>query len=106
MASEAEHQQPGRPGDARGGEDHKGGGDPDLDGDDPRPSVSHREADVDGRDQGQRQRIDRRGIKPPEAERCRGLDGAEDDTPEHGCRSDRSARGLAVSGWVIVDPGG
>jgi hypothetical protein len=85
MAGEAERQQPRRSGDARGGDHHEGGGDPGLDGDDPRPSVSHREADVDRRDQDQRESIDGRWSKPPEAERCRGLDEAEDDTPQHGC---------------------
>jgi hypothetical protein len=69
MAGEAQHQQPRRSGDACCGEDYKGCGDPRLDGDDPRSSVSHREAEVDRRDQGQRQRIDRGWIKPPEAER-------------------------------------
>jgi hypothetical protein len=63
-----QHHQDGR------GDHHKGCGDPRLDGDDPRPSVSHRQADVDRRDHSQRERIDGRRIKPPEAERCRGLD--------------------------------
>ena len=69
MASEAGHQQPRRPGDPRCGHHHKGRGDHGLDGDHGRSSIGDREADVDGRDQGQPQRIDGRWIQPPEAER-------------------------------------
>jgi hypothetical protein len=50
-----QHHQDGR------GDHHKGCGDPRLDGDDPRPSVGHRQADVDRRDQSQRERIDGAG---------------------------------------------
>jgi magnesium transporter len=55
------------------GDHHKGGGDPRLDGDDPRPSISHREADVDRRDQDQRERIEGGWSNPPEAELRLGL---------------------------------
>jgi hypothetical protein len=52
-----------------------------LDGDHPRPSIGHREADVDRRDQGDRQGIDGGWLQPPEAERGRGLEDAPDDAP-------------------------
>ena len=62
MAGEAEHQQPRRSGDRRRGEHHKDPRDAALDGQDDRPAVRHREADVDRRYQGQRQRVDSRRI--------------------------------------------
>jgi hypothetical protein len=49
MAGEAEHQQPRRSGDRRRGEHHKDPRDAALDGQDDRPAVRHREADVDRR---------------------------------------------------------
>src|SRR5918993_3396289 len=75
-----------------------------FDGDHPRPSVSDREADVDGRDQGYRQGIDGGCIQPPEAERDRGLDDAPDDAPEHGCpqRPLRQRVGRVWLGWPCV----
>jgi hypothetical protein len=42
---------------------------PGLDGDHGPATISDREADVDRRDQDQRQRIDGRRIQPPEAQR-------------------------------------
>jgi hypothetical protein len=83
MAGEPEHQQPRRSGDACCGDDHKDRGDRGLDGDHGPPSVGDREADVDRRDHGQRQRIDGRRIKPPQAERRRGLDNADHHAPQH-----------------------
>jgi hypothetical protein len=85
MAGEAGHQQPCWSGDRRRSNDHKDGGDRSLDGDHGRSSVGHGEADVDGRDQGQRQRIDSRRVQPPEAERGCGLEDAPDDAPQHRC---------------------
>jgi hypothetical protein len=58
MAGKTNHQQPRRSGDTGRGDHDEGRGDPHLDGDDPRPSVRHREADIDRRDQDQRERID------------------------------------------------
>src|SRR4029453_966969 len=85
MAGEAEYQQPGRSGDADRGQDHEPAGDRGFDGDHPRSSVRYREPDVDRCDQGHRQRIDGRRVQPPKAERCRGLDDAPDNPPQHRC---------------------
>ena len=51
--------------------------DPGLNGDNGPSSVSDGEADVDRRDQGQREPVDGRRIKPPEGQRRRGLNGPE-----------------------------
>jgi hypothetical protein len=52
-----------------------------LDDDDLRPSVGHREADVDRGDHGESEGIDGRRIQPPERKRRRCLDHAHDDSP-------------------------
>src|SRR5215203_1490056 len=83
--SRARYTWPGRSGDAGPGQDHEPAGDRGFDRDDLAPAVRDREADVDRRDQGQRQRIDGRRVQPPEAERRRGLDDAPDHTPQHRC---------------------
>jgi hypothetical protein len=89
MAGEAGHQQPRRSADARCGNDHEDGGDRSLGGDHGRSSARYGEADVDGRDQGQRQRVDGRRVQLPEAERRCGLEDAED-------------RHLMELGWTVV----
>ena len=53
-----------------------------LDGDDEPTSVGDREADVDGHDQCETERVHRRRIEPPEDERRRCLDSAPDDPPD------------------------
>jgi hypothetical protein len=60
-------------------------------GDDSWPSVGYGEADVDRRDQGQRERVHGRRVEPPEAELRRGLDETPRGSPQHG-RAQRMLR--------------
>jgi len=97
VGGEADYQQPRRSGDADRREHHKHPRDAALDGDDGRPAVGHREADVDRRDQGQRERVASGRIQPLEAKRRRGLHAAEDDSPQ-----DRRTQQLLSIGHVVA----
>src|SRR6266480_4828332 len=68
MGREPEGKEPRRSGDAGGGDGDEAHRDTTLDDDDPRPSVGDREADVDGGDRGESERVDGRRIEPPERE--------------------------------------
>src|SRR5207244_3376083 len=83
MACVAKDEEPGRPGDARGGKQEERARDGALDGDHLRPPVCHREPDVDRCDQGQQQSLDGCLVEPPEGERRGGLDGAECQSPQN-----------------------
>jgi hypothetical protein len=69
VAGEAGHQQPRRSGDARRADHDKDRRDHRLNGDHRLPSIGYGEADVDGRDQGQPERIDGCRVQPPQAQR-------------------------------------
>src|SRR6266851_674514 len=58
MARVAEDEEPGRPGDARGGKQDERASDGAFDGDHLGPSVCHREPDVDRCDQGEQESLD------------------------------------------------
>jgi hypothetical protein len=102
MAGKAEHEQPRRSGDACRSNHDKDCCDPGLDGDDGPSSVSDGEADVDRCDQGQRERVDGRRIKPPKASGAAAWMAPKTTPHNTGARSDRSASGPGLAARVIV----
>src|SRR5215831_2430074 len=82
MACVAKDEEPGRSSDARGGKQDERARDGALDGDHLRPSVCHREPDVDRCNQGQQESLDGCLVEPPEDERRRGLGGAKCQSPQ------------------------
>src|SRR5262249_9521241 len=82
MACVAKDQEPGRSSDAHGGKQDERARDGALDGDHLRPSVCHREPDVDRCNQGQQESLDGCLVEPPEDERRRGLGGAKCQSPQ------------------------
>ena len=69
----------------RGSHNNEGSCDADLNRDHRRAAISHRETNVDGGDQHQAKRVDRRGVKPLERERRRRLHHSEPDPPQPWC---------------------
>jgi hypothetical protein len=90
-----------------GGHDDEGKRHAALDGDDLRPSVGDGEADVDGRDHGEPERVDRRALEPPEDQRRGGRQQPDDDPPRHG-GADRARCGHCREGgnWAAHDRAG
>jgi hypothetical protein len=82
VSGKAGDEQPRRPGDRCRGDDDEPGCDPGLDGENQPAPVGHREPDVDGRDRGQAERVDGRGVEPPEGERGGRLGDADDEPPD------------------------
>src|SRR6266536_475483 len=83
MACIAKDEEPGRSGDARGGEQDERAGDGALDGNYLGSSVCHCEPDVDRCDQGEQESLDGCLVEPPDGERRGGLDGAEYQSPQN-----------------------
>jgi hypothetical protein len=102
MAGKAEHEQPCRSGDACRSNHDKYCRDPGLNGDNGPSSVSDGEADVDRRDQGQREPIDGRRIKPPKPSGAAAWMAPKTTPHRTGARSGRPAVGLGVCARVIV----
>jgi hypothetical protein len=68
MAGVADHKQPGWPDDRGRGDDHKDRGHAALNHEHTPAAVSDCEADVNGRDQGDRESVDVRRVQPPDAQ--------------------------------------
>src|SRR5919109_5192288 len=87
VAGETDDEQPRCVCDRRGGDDDEHAGDTGFDGEDGSASVGDREADVDRGDHDEPERVDGRGVEPPERERCGRLRNSDDQSPD-----DRSAQ--------------
>jgi len=83
VAEQPNHEEPRGSGDGSGGEHHEDARDRTLDGNNGPSTVGHGEADVDGRDHGQSERVDGRRIEPPETERRGRLKAADNNPPQH-----------------------
>src|SRR5690348_10937458 len=88
VAGQPEHEQPCRSADTHRGHDYEGSGHDALDGDDVPSPIGHAEPDVDGRDDGNPERIDGLGRQPPEGERRHRLEDAGGSAADN-----RSAQG-------------
>ena len=83
VSEQASNEQPGRAGHGRRRDDDEDHRDAAFDGDDPGTTVGDGEADVDGGDNDEAERVDRRRIEPPEGQwrgsLCRSGDKPPDD---------------------------
>ena len=99
VARQPGDQQPRRPGHRCGGNDDERERHAALDHDDLGPAVGYGEADVDGGDRDQPERVDGRAVEPPEQQRRRRLKRADDNPPEQrpaGCRVEARPAGRSA----------
>src|SRR5262249_53675405 len=106
VADQPEHEQPGRSGDTRCGDDYEEGGHDGLDGDDVAAPIGHAEPDVDGRDDGNPERVDGLGLQPPEGERRHRLENACDSASDSGSAQGTQSSARASSAGGVLGLGG